>query len=230
LRSFCFILIPIVGALLGDDFERLIVNNSEHSSDPEWAMKIEDATHHDVETLFTRDASALHRKVDATRDAYFGFIFPITRPDFVAVTRALDLDDEAARALYQRGTAFSTFRPSGRHAQLTNHIVGAALLALRGGDLDTGLQPVNDKTVADLVSTNEQAILEIAEARQGWFGRIFFPAAAFANAAAVFGASVTAESIWELAKDHGFAGTAGERMVVRGDFGIAVWLTLLARA
>ncbi|WP_160093671.1 hypothetical protein [Rhodococcus sp. T7] len=191
--------------------------------------RLEDVTSRDVETLFASRESDLHRKVDATRDAYFGFIFPITRPDFVAVARAFDLNNEMAKALYSRGTAFSTFRPNGRLGQITNHIVGSSLLALRDMDLDTGLREVSDETLAALISSNEHTVVEIAEARQSWFGRVFFPAIAFANAIAVFGGSVTPESVWDLAQGYGFAAAAGERQTVRGDFGIAMWLTLLAR-
>lgn len=212
------------------------IGEPARSADDDWypsgdgPMQIEDATRDTVDGIFRRNAAELHRKVDATRDAYFGFIFPINRADFVAVTRALGLDDHTASALYAQGTAFSTFRPNGRHSQLTNHIVGSALLAMRERSLDTGLQRVADESLADLVSSNEQAILEIADARHGWFGRIFFPAAAFANAAAVFGARVSSEALWLVAKEYGFAGTAGERLTIRGDFGIGLWLTLLARA
>jgi hypothetical protein len=73
-------------------------------------------------------------------------------------------------------------------------------------------------------------VLEIAEARTTWFGRIFLPATAFANAIAVFGGKVNPDGIYAVAGKHGYAATAGERKTVRGDFGIGVWLALLGRA
>jgi hypothetical protein len=184
----------------------------------------------DVEALFSKRADELHAKVDATRDAYFGFIFPVTRRDFTAVADALNLERGAGRELYERGTAFSSFRPTRRGGQITNHIVGGSILALRGKDLDSGLGAIDDTTVAAFIETNELAIYEIAEARRSWFGRIYFPAQAFANAIGVFGGRVSAEAIFRIAEEHGYAAKAGERQTVRGDFGIAVWLTLLARA
>lgn len=185
----------------------------------------------DVENLFTKMASDLHRKVDQTRDAYFGFIFPVTRTDFKAVARALDIDDQAARTLFRRGTEFSTFQPTGRvPGTITNHIVGASILALRGKQLDTGLGSVLDKNVIELVQENEEIVLEIAEARSSWFGRIFFPASAFSNAIAVFGGNVSPDAFYDLACKYGYGATAGDRRTVRGDFGIGVWLTLLSVA
>ena len=184
----------------------------------------------DVDALFSSQEQALHHKVDATRDAYFGFIFPINRSDFEAVSTALDVPVEARRVLYQKGKAFSSFRVGGRGAQLTNHIYGASILALRGKSLDSGLETVTDDSLADIVSKHEGAALEIAEARASWFGRIFFPAAAFSNAIGVFGGKVSPEAIHALAGKYGYAATAGERKTVRGDFGIGVWLTLLGCA
>ena len=73
----------------------------------------------------------------------------------------------------------------------------------------------------------EDAVMEIAEARVTWFGRIYFPAQAFANAISVFGGKVSADAIYSLAEKYGFSAPAGERKTVRGDFGIGVWLTLL---
>ena len=184
-----------------------------------------------VDALFKNSARNLHLKVDQTRDAYFGFIFPINREDFRAVAKALNIGDEAAQVLYARGTAFSTFQKGGRsRGSLTNHIFGASILALRGKQLDTGLSSVTDRNLAEIVRGNEEAVLEIADARSSWFGRIFFPAAAFSNAIAVFGGKVSADAIYELASTYGYAATAGERQTVRGDFGIGVWLTLLGVA
>jgi hypothetical protein len=108
----------------------------------------------DVAKLFAEKERELHGKVDATRDAYFGFIFPINRNDFEAVSQALDIPAEASRMLYQKGKAFSTFKPSGRGGQITNHIFGASILALRGKSLDDGLSSVNDKSVGDIVAKN----------------------------------------------------------------------------
>jgi hypothetical protein len=184
----------------------------------------------EVDALFAERARELHAKVDATRDAYFGFIFPVTRRDFHAVIEAFNFDRAAARALYERGTTFSTFHPRRRRGQITNHIVGGSMLALRGKDLDTGLEAVTDANLEAFIEDNEMAIDEIAEARRSWFGRIFFPAQAFANAIQVFGGRVSPEAIYRIAEEHGFAAAAGERQTVRGDFGIALWLTLLARA
>jgi hypothetical protein len=184
----------------------------------------------DVEKLFAAKERELHRKVDATRDAYLGFIFPINRADFQAVSQALDIRSETREVLYRKGKAFSTFTPLGRHGQITNHIFGAAILSLRGKSLDTGLGSVSDKNMPDIVAKNEDTVLEIAEARASWFGRIYFPASAFSNAIAVFGGKVTPKAIYALSDKYGYAASAGERQTVRGDFGIGAWLTLLARA
>jgi hypothetical protein len=184
----------------------------------------------EVEDLFASHAAELHNKVDATRDAYFGFIFPVTHDDFRVVAQALDMSNETAEALYKKGRAFSTFRPAGRGGRITNHIVGASILALRGKDMDTGLASVTDHTLGEVVAQNEDAVMEIADARASWFGRIFFPARAFANAIAVFGGTVSPDAIYALAEKYGFAALAGERETVRGDFGIGVWLTLLGKA
>ncbi|MGW6131893.1 hypothetical protein ACWFNE_17870 [Cellulomonas sp. NPDC055163] len=184
----------------------------------------------DVRALFSERSDELHAKVDATRDAYCGFIFPVNRSDLVTVARALDLDERAVRALHSAGTQFSSFSPGDRGGQLTNHIVGASLLALRGSSLDSGLETVTDDSFGDLVREHQGTVLEIAEARQAWFGRIYFPAAAFASAFGVFGGKVSPETIFRVAGSYGYAAKAGERATVRGDFGIGVWLTLLARA
>jgi hypothetical protein len=72
--------------------------------------------------------------------------------------------------------------------------------------------------------------MEIADARVTWFGRIYFPAAAFSNAIEVFGGKVSPDAIYALAEKYGFAAPAGSRKTVRGDFGIGVWLTLLGSA
>jgi hypothetical protein len=185
----------------------------------------------DVEKLFADREQELHLKVDATRDAYSGFIFPINRADFTAVSQILDISDETARVLYKKGKAFSTFKPSGSAmAHITNHIFGASILALRGKNLDTGLSSVSDANIAEIVLKNEGIVLEIAEARVSWFGRIFFPAAAFSNAIAVFGGIVTQDAMYDLASRYRYAAVAGKRKTVRGDFGIGVWLSLLGLA
>jgi hypothetical protein len=186
------------------------------------------ATARDVDALFAERSAELHAKVDATRDAYFGFIFPVNRSDFATVIRALGLGDEAAAALLVRGTAFSSFRSRRRGRQITNHIVGGSVLALRGRDLDSGLSGVTDSSLSKLVAGHVETVAEIADARSSWFGRVFFPAQAFANAIGVFGGKVSAQAIYRLAEEYGYAAEAGERQTVRGDFGIAVWLTLLA--
>jgi hypothetical protein len=185
----------------------------------------------DVDALYAKRADELHRKVDQTRDAYFGFIFPITKTDLMAVSSALGLERDAASQLFKLGRAFSTFRASSaKLGGLTNHITGAALLALRHPSLDTGLAAVTDSTLAKFVSEHEDSIVEITEARASWFGRIFFPAQAFCNAMNVFGAKVSPEVLFNIADKHDFAALAGERQTIRGDFGIAVWLTLLGKA
>ncbi len=188
------------------------------------------ATQAEVEDLFMQREQELHRKVDATRDAYLGFIFPINQQDFQAVAQALELDATTARTLYKRGKAFSTFTPNGRAGSLTNHIVGSSILALRGKDLDDGLSTVTDQNLEQLVAEHEDTVMEIAEARVTWFGLIYFPAIAFANAIGVFGGKVSPEAIYALAEKYGFAAEAGDRRTVRGDFGIGVWLTLLGNA
>jgi hypothetical protein len=126
-----------------------------------------------VRGLFQDAGAELHRKVDATRDAYFGFIFPVTRADLFAVTAAFDIDPSVAGAIYREGRKFSTFAPNGRQpSQITNHIVGATLLALRGKSLDDGLSSVTDRSITSLVRDREAEILEVAAARSGWIGRI----------------------------------------------------------
>jgi hypothetical protein len=197
---------------------------------PQREASLSQVTTNDVATLFDRREAELHKKVDATRDAYLGFIFPVNRADFGALISALDIAPDAGRALFSRGRAFSsfTFGPKGRH--ITNHIVGASLLALRGKSLDSGLGSVTDDSLPKLVREHADTVLEIAEARASWFGRIFFPAGAFVSAIEVFGGKVSADAVYKLAEQFGFAAMAGSRKTVRGDFGIAMWLTLLARA
>jgi len=187
-------------------------------------------TRAEVEQLFAKRGDELHRKVENTRDAYFGFIFPVTRDDFLAVARSLHMSADVTEALYEQGKAFSTFRPGGRGRHITNHIVGTAILALRGKELDTGLASVTDQSLQEIIGEHEDSVLEIAEARATWFGRIFFPAAAFSNAMAVFGGKASPNAVYTLAAQYGFAALAGERQTVRGDFGIGVWLTLLGNA
>jgi hypothetical protein len=185
----------------------------------------------DVDQLYAARAQQLHEKIDATRDAYFGFIFPINRSDLNAVSQAFGLAPEVARHLALKSREFSTFRLPGRKfGQLTNHIFGASILALRGKDLDTGLAGVDDRGLVDVATAEEATVLEIAEARASWFGRVYFPAQAFANAIAVFGGKVGPDAIFDLAEKYGYAAVAGKRKTVRGDFGIALWLTLLGCA
>jgi hypothetical protein len=184
----------------------------------------------DVAELYRKLGSELHRKIDETRDAYFGFIFPVNRSDLTEVSNALELSPAVAQAIYRDGRAFSTFAPVGRPGQLTNHIFGATLLALRGKSLDEGLAAVTDQSIETLVEQHEATVLEIAAVRASWFGRIYFPAVAFANAIGVFGGRAGPDALYRLAERYGFAGRAGERSTIRGDFGIAVWLTLLARS
>ncbi len=192
---------------------------------------LSNVTRDDVDQIYTRYARELHEKIDATRDAYLGFIFPVTRADLMAVSDVFGLPADAARQIALKSREFSSFRAPGRGSgQLTNHIYGASLLALRGKSLDSGLAEVADDNLANLVAAEESTILEIAEARAGWFGRIYFPAQAFANAIAVFGGKVSPERVYEQAQKYGFAAEAGSRKTVRGDFGIGLWLTLLARA
>jgi len=189
-----------------------------------------DVGSHEVTELFSKRASELHVKVDATRDAYGGFIFPIGRSDFREVSEIFGLKHDVAQTLYREGSAFSTFRPSDAHGHLTNHIFGASLLALRGKDLNDGLVTVDDQSLSALIKSNERIVLEITQARSSWFGRIYFPSTAFANAIQVFGGKVTANALYDAAKPYGFAAAAGNRQTIRGDFGIGVWLTLLGAA
>jgi hypothetical protein len=197
----------------------------------EKGKSLKDVTPAEVEVLFAQRAPELHRKVDNTRDAYFGFIFPITRDDFGAVAQSMEMSEATATVLYKKANAFSTFRPVGqRGGQVTNHILGTSILALRGKDLNTGLDAITDKNLAEIVSDNKDIVLKIADARASWFGRIFFPTAAFSRAIAVFGGKVSSDAIYGLAEKYGFAAKAGNRKTVRGDFGIGVWLTLLGKA
>jgi hypothetical protein len=185
----------------------------------------------DVDRLYAERDKQLHEKIDATRDAYFGFIFPINRSDLNSVSQAFGLPSDVANHLALKSRNFSTFRAPGRRfGQLTNHIYGASILALRGMDLDNGLASVTDQSLHELVQAEEATVLEIAEARSSWFGRIYFPAQAFANAIGVFGGKVDANTMFELAEKYGYASNAGARKTIRGDFGIAVWLTMLGRA
>ncbi|MGN7740871.1 hypothetical protein ACTJKT_12860 [Pseudomonas sp. 22526] len=194
-------------------------------------VHLNSVTCEDVELLYKEKERHLHEKIDATRDAYFGFIFPINRADLSAVSEAFELDYKVAQLIYKKSKNFSTFKVPGRKfGQLTNHIYGASVLALRGKSLDTGLESVSDRSINELVAVNEDVILEVAGVRASWFGRIFFPAQAFSNAISVFGGKVSPEALYALAKDYGYASAAGSRNTIRGDFGIALWLTLLARA
>mgnify|MGYP001163411336 FL=1 len=185
----------------------------------------------DVEKLYKEHEKHLYEKIDATRDAYFGFIFPINRSDLSAVSEAFDLSPSVAQLIYRKSKSFSTFRaPGSKFGQLTNHIYGASILALRGKNLDTGLNSVTDQNLGKLAAENEDVISEIASVRASWFGRIYFPAQAFSSAISVFGGKVTPDALFDLAQKHGYASTAGARRTIRGDFGIALWLTLLGRA
>lgn len=185
----------------------------------------------DIDQLYAQKSDEMHRKVDQTRDAYFGFIFPVNRADLLAVAGALGLHGDVARRLYTLGRSFSTFKAPGSKATgITNHIVGTSLLALRHDSLDKGLARVTDATLAALVAEHEDTIGEITEARASWFGRIYFPVMAFCNALNVFGAVVGPKALFEVAEKHGAAAMAGQRQTIRGDFGIAVWLTLLGKA
>ena len=58
-----------------------------------------DVTPKDVETLYSNHEKQLRQKIDATRDAYFGFIFPMERGDFKAVQSALGIDEATGRKL-----------------------------------------------------------------------------------------------------------------------------------
>jgi hypothetical protein len=195
------------------------------------AITLASVTPNQVQTLFANRSPELHKKVDATRDAYFGFIFPITVSDLLSVSDALGIDGPTARELYRQGRHFSTFRESsGARPHLTNHIVGTSLLALRGQSLDTGLSSVTDQSLSNLAEEHFGTILEIAEIRAPWFGRIYFPAQAFSNALHVFGGTASPDSLFSEADARGFAANAASRKTIRGDFGIALWLTMLGKA
>lgn len=182
----------------------------------------------DVTKLFSSMEKELHKKVDDTRDAYFGFIFPISLDDFRGVSSVFQLSADTAKELLKVGRGFSSFSKVGRgKGSLTNHIYGASLLTLRGRDLNTGLSDVSDSNLADYVSKNENIVMDIAEIRSTWFGKMYFPAQAFANAISVFGGKVSSQAIYELASKYGYSAMATKRQTVRGDFGIAVWLMLL---
>src|SRR5262249_15726123 len=142
-------------------------------------MSLSRVSSKEVSKLFADRSEDLHRKVDETRDAYFGFIFPVNRADYWAITTALDMSDDAARALYKAGSSFSSFKPKGLPGQITNHIIGASFLALRGQSLDTGLSSATNASLGHFVEQHDSVVLEIAAARASWFGRIYFPAAAF---------------------------------------------------
>ncbi len=95
------------------------------------SKSLSDVTVKDIDALFSTRAKELHQKVDETRDAYLGFIFPINRNDFKALTYALNIPNEVGTRLYKNGKAFSSFRAVNHSfGQLTNHIVGASILAL----------------------------------------------------------------------------------------------------
>jgi hypothetical protein len=194
------------------------------------AHQLSRVTASQVGELFATKSDVLHKKVDATRDAYLGFIFPITGADFRSVSEIFGLQYETAQALVKEGTKFSSFAQGNGQRHLTNHIYGASLLALRGKSLDSGLSSVDDKTLERLVKENLQIVLDIAEVRATWFGKIYFPSATFVNAIGVFGGKVSPGAIYELAQAHGFGAVAGQRQTIRGDFGIAVWLMLLGFA
>jgi hypothetical protein len=184
----------------------------------------------DVDTLFNNSADELQRKVDETRDAYMGFIFPISRSDFCLVADVLEINTSTAQRLFKRGRAFSNFRVGERSNQITNHIFGTSILALRKKSLDSGLVETTDISLEKLVRGNIETVLEIADARSSWFGRIFFPSNAFSNAIGVFGGKVSPGVFFDVASKYDYSAIAGERKVVRGDFGIAVWLTVLGKA
>jgi len=59
-----------------------------------------------VSELFATKSEILHKKVDATRDAYFGFIFPITGSDFRSVSEIFSLQHDTAQTLIKEGTHF----------------------------------------------------------------------------------------------------------------------------
>ena len=191
---------------------------------------LEQVTAEDVDKLYASHGEELHRKIDATRDAYLGFIFPVNKSDLLAVADALEIPKKVTRQIYKSGAAFSSFRTSMGRSHVTNHIVGASILALRHKSLDTGLNSVTDTTFPNLVKAHEDTILEIAEARATWFGRIYFPSIAFSNAINVFGGKVSPDVFFDVADKLHYAAIATDRKTVRGDFGIATWLTLLGKA
>ncbi len=143
---------------------------------------LSDVGSREVTELFSNRADELHTKVNATRDAYLGFIFPIGRSDFREVSEIFGLKYDVAQTLYREGSAFSTFRPNGGTGHLTNHIMGASFLALRGKSLNEGLNTVDNKSLPGVIKGNERVVLEVAQTRSSWFGRIYFPSVAFANA------------------------------------------------
>ena len=187
-----------------------------------------DITSKDVESLYAKYEKQLRQKIDDTRNAYLGFIFPMDRSDFKSVQTALGIDEATGRKLYRLGTDITSFKPNGvGPGTLTNHIVGSSILALRGRSLDTGLSSVTDDNLAELISEYEETIYEIANARRTWFGKIYFPAIAFSNALKVFGSKVSDDELFRVASIHGFGNFANDRKTIRGDFGIGVWLALL---
>lgn len=185
-------------------------------------------TANDVATLYQEKEQELRQKIDDTRDAYLGYIFPMDRSDFQAVQAAFGIEEMAGRKLYELGTGITSFVPNGiGPGTLTNHIVGSSVLALRGRSLDTGLSSLTDQNLASMVDDYQSIIYEIANARRTWFGKIFFPADAFANALSVFGGTVSGNKLFEVASLYGFGNFANTRKTIRGDFGIGVWLALL---
>jgi hypothetical protein len=120
----------------------------------------------DVTALFSSMEKEMHKKVDETRDAYFGFIFPISLDDFRGISSVFQLNADTTKELLKAGRSFSSFKKVGRGtATLTNHIYGASILTLRGRDLNTGLADVTDKNIAEYVSKNEHIVMDIAEIR-----------------------------------------------------------------
>jgi len=99
----------------------------------------------------------------------------------------------------------------------------AGLLLYRGKQLDTGIGSVTDKNIADLVQKNEEIVLEIAEVRSSWFGRIFFPRLHSLVPLLCSGGKISPDSFYDLACKYGYGATAGDHRTVRGDFGIGVW-------
>jgi hypothetical protein len=184
-----------------------------------------------VGELWSKNKDELHSKIDSTRDAYFGFIFPVDAADVDKLSAIFGFSAEVGASLTHAARDHSTFRRNRNgEGQLTNHITGAFLLLMRGKTLDTGLSAVTDNTLRSLVEKNIDTVFAIAEARASWFGRIYFPSIAFANAISVFGGKVSAGAFYDLAESYGQSASAGARQTVKGDFGIAVWLTLLGRA